>query len=33
MKRRVLEHDVRKARALSRSERRELLRLLDKLAA
>lgn len=33
MKRRVLAHDVRKAKALSRAERRELLRLLEKLAA
>ena len=33
MKRRVLAHDMRKAKALSRAERRELLRLLEKLAA
>src|SRR3990167_8564701 len=33
MKRRVLELDFRKARLLTRTERRELLRLLEKLAA
>ena len=33
VKRRVLKHDISKAKALSRAERRELLRLLDKLAA
>jgi len=32
MKRRVLKHDVSKAKSLSKAERRELLRLLDKLA-
>ena len=33
MKRRVLELDFKKARLLTRTERRELLRLLEKLAA
>jgi DNA-binding MarR family transcriptional regulator len=33
MKARVAEHDYRKARTLSGKERRELLRLLEKLAA
>jgi DNA-binding MarR family transcriptional regulator len=33
MKARVLEHDLKKARTLSDKERRELLRLLEKLAA
>jgi hypothetical protein len=33
MKARVLQHDRDRARALSARERRELLRLLEKLAA
>ena len=32
MRRRVLQHDLSKAKSLSRAERRELLRLLEKLA-
>lgn len=31
-KRRVLEHDLKKSRTLAKAERRELLRLLEKLA-